>query len=176
MRVLVILFSIATLTACLSTGPINNKKFGNIKEISDLNGKYINRGDSGTKGPPIYLSRIIWPKDARLDHESIKIIVVTTTSNAQLLIKAMQDNSIAKEQIFTEGKDFTIKSGRIHLLREIGGVSNNFAGVTYTSIDLGLDTSGHGKYRTGEAFVGIALLIPFVAHDTTDVRFSKIEE
>ena len=164
------------LTACFSTGPINNEDFVSIRKINDLNGMYKNRGDSGTEGPDIYLSKIIWPNDEDVDHKSIEIVAVRSISEVQLSVKALQDNTIVKEQIFIEGEDFNIRSGRIQLVRDLGGVNDNIAGATYTNVDIGLDASGHGKYRRGETFAGIVLLIPMVAHGTTDVRFIKIEE
>jgi len=176
MRQISIIFCTILLTACFSTQPINNEQFGSISKLSDLNGSYRNLGDSGTEGPEIYLSEIIWPNEESINHSSIEAILVSSVTESQLSVKAMKLNNVIKEQIFIEGKDFNLSSGRIQLVREMGGINDNFAGATYTSAVLGLDASGHGKFQRSETFAGIALMIPIVAQGTTDVKFYKIEK
>ena len=176
MKLFVIVISVMALSGCFSTGPIDNRNFGNIDRISDLNGIYINRGSDGMIGGTYtYLSKIIWPKDNNLHHVEIDKIIVTASDDDKLLVEAMSGDSILKKQLFIKGIDFDIQSGRIQLRRALGGVNDNFAGATYTSISLGLDTSGNGKYRNEETFVGVGLLIPMVVHGTSDVRFSRIK-
>ncbi len=174
MRLISILFCILILPACFSNKPLNNEEFGNINVLSDLNGTYNNKGDSGDEVSGIYLSEIIWPNDESIGHSSIETIIVSSLNETQLSVTAIRQNVAIKKQIFIEGKDFEISSGRIQLIREMGGINDNFAGATYTSAALGLDITGHGKFRRSETFAGIALMIPIVAQGTTDVRFYKI--
>ena len=164
------------LTACISTGPTNNKEFASIGKISDLNGTYLNKGDDGSEGKyEHYLSNILWPNDKSIDHTLIDTIVVSSVSDTQLSVKGLHDNSIVKEQIFIDGKDFKIQSGRIHLSNNFDGAFNLVMGISNRTIDLGIDASGHGKLRREENAVGMAL-IPFVINEKKDVRFLKVEE
>ncbi len=168
---IVILF--ASLAGC-SSAPINNKDFGNITKISDLNGTYLNKGDTGNN-VKIYLSRIVWPNDKTLKHESINSIIVKAINSTQLQVSAIQNQSTIKEQIFTKEIEFNIDSGRINLNRKIEMVNDNMAGLGYQNTVLGIDTLGNGKYVNSGAFVGIALLIPLAVYATEDVRFLRIK-
>ena len=166
------------LSGCFSSGPINNKNFETIKQISKLNGVYKNLGDkeSDSYNYPIYLSKIIWPNDKALNqlYGAIDTISVKSLNSTQLEVIARQGQNIVKKQIFVEGKDFRFHTGRIQLVTEIDGINDNFIGVTHTSIYLGLDQVGNGKYRKSESFAGFALIIPIVAKNVTDVRFIKL--
>lgn len=72
-------------------------------------------------------------------------------------------------------RDFFINSGKIIIKNKLGGINDNFAGITNESIVLGIDKKGNGRLAKSETFAGIALLIPIVAYHSSTYRFKKID-
>lgn len=176
---IVIITVVVNLTGCFSfTEPKNNNDFGKIIKISDLNGIYLNKGDTGNERK-IYLSYIIWNNDKFLKqkHKLIDSIVVKALNQTQLRIQAIQNQSVIKEQIFVKNKDFNIdSSGRINLKSEFEVVNHIALGVGYQRTTLGVDILGNIKHVTSSSFIGTVIVImPFVYHGTEDVRFLKIK-
>ena len=176
---IVIITVVLSLTGCSSfTEPKNNNDFGKITKIIDLNGIYLNKGDTGNERK-IYLSYIIWKNDKSLKqkHKLIDSIVVKALNSTQLRIQAIQNQSIIKEQIFVKNKDFNIdSSGRINLKSGFEFGAHIAIGVEYYSTTLGIDTLGNIKHVKSSSIIGtIMIVIPFIFHGTEDVRFLKIK-
>ena len=165
---------VACLSGCFTSGPEDNASFGNINALADLDGIYQNAGDGGSDSGTLYLSKIVWPKDTTLDHKSIDQIEVRSTNATALTVTARAGGTPVKVQQFEGGKDFTVRSGRIQLRSYLDGANDNFAGVGYIDVDLGLDVKGDGKYRESGTFAGVMLLIPVVAGGHSDTRFVRI--
>jgi hypothetical protein len=163
--------AVIQLSAC-AFGPPNNSGFGNIQGIADLEGMYRNLGEGGISSEKTYLSQVIWPDHH--NHALITSVEVRVSGENALRVTALRDNLRIRESTFVEGEDFSLHSGRIHLKTDFDVANDNIIGAGVSIIDLGIDKQGHGKYRTSGAAAGIALVIPFVAVITEDVRFPKI--
>ncbi|AYQ56694.1 hypothetical protein MS2017_0979 [Bathymodiolus thermophilus thioautotrophic gill symbiont] len=165
---------IVSIAGCF-TAPINNKDFQKIRKIENLNGTYLNKGDAGDERD-IYLSQIIWDNDKLLNHKLIGEIVIKALNSNELQVKAVQNQSTVKKQIFIKGKDFNIDSGKINLQSKISIINDIVIGVQYYNITLGIDTLGDGKYVYSGGGMGLALLvIPIAVYVTEHVRFVKIK-
>ena len=64
------LFLTLLLNGCFASRPLENTDFRPIESLHDLAGTYRNLGEGDEKSGPRYLSAIIWPKSADLDHEA----------------------------------------------------------------------------------------------------------
>ncbi len=174
-----IILSVLMVVACVSSAPISNAEFDTIKSLSDLQGLYRNKGDTGESIPAIYLSRVIWPDDKELNHESIYAVEVLKSGSTQLFVKALSSQAVEKEDRFLLGKDFSLEDGRITIKRE-GGVAGfksgePMLGLYYGSVTLGLDKKGHGKYRSSGSAIGMVfLIVPMAISGQNDVRFERI--
>ena len=76
------------LGGCIASKPPDNVGFGSIGTIRDLEGVYRNRGETGDS--PVNLSRLIWPGDPELDHETIDTIQVIAADESRLIVRARQ--------------------------------------------------------------------------------------
>ncbi|CAB5498323.1 hypothetical protein THERMOT_844 [Bathymodiolus thermophilus thioautotrophic gill symbiont] len=165
---------IVSIAGCF-TAPINNKDFQKIRKIEDLNGTYLNKGDTGDE-IGVHLSRVVWANDRLLNHKLISEIVIKALNSNELQVEAMQGQSIVKKQIFIKGKDFNIDSGKINLRSGFSIINDIVIGVEYHDITVGIDTLGNGKYVNSGAAIGIAILIiPFAIYTVQHVRFVKIK-
>jgi hypothetical protein len=179
-KIKLLLTGFVLIGGCVSVGPTNNVGFGRIERIEDLEGIYNNLGEASSGSGPFYLSKIIWPKDDELDHKNIETIEVRKVTNEILKAKAVTNGAVKKETTYVKGKDFEISGGRIRL--NIGGGiaglkgGEPLVGPYYESAELGLDTSGHGKYRHSFATAGLAyLFLPIAIGGDEDVRFVRLK-
>ncbi|BAV32487.1 hypothetical protein SCL_0163 [Sulfuricaulis limicola] len=169
------------ISGCLSSGPANNTGFGQIKRIEDLEGVYGNLGEASPGRGPFYLSKIIWPKDDELDHKNVENIEVRKITSEMLKVKAVTNGVVKKETTYVKGKDFDINGGRISL-NVGGGIAGlkggePLVGPYYESAELGLDSTGHGKYRQSFATAGLVyLFLPIAIGGNEDVRFVRLEK
>ncbi|MCP4270273.1 MAG: hypothetical protein GY777_32645, partial [Candidatus Brocadiaceae bacterium] len=92
----------------MSTGPVNNLSFSNIKQITELEGIYKNLGEGGSGLSPFYLSTVVWPTDKDFNHESIDKIVVSTMDDKVIIVKAFSGEDLIKEENFEAEKDFKL--------------------------------------------------------------------
>jgi hypothetical protein len=167
------------LIGCVTSNrPTGSADFGSITSLNQLEGIYRNQGETGEGGEGgtryiYYLSAILWPNE-KLDHAVIEIMEVRAVDEKRLVVKAYTGTKLMREEIYMEGKDFTIDSGRIVVKRKLGLATQNAAGPVYESAELGLDLKGHGKYKRTTAFAGIVLLIPLAMSETDEVRFIRI--
>ncbi len=179
MKKYILIIFVSFITCCVSSGPINNAEFDSGGNLSDLQGVYRNKGDAGEGTLPIYLSRVIWADDKELVHENIDTIEVLESENNVLIVKAMSEKKLLKEEQFQLGKDFLFENGSITIDRE-GGVAGfkggePMLGLYYGSTSLGLDQKGHGKLRSSGAAVGMVyLFLPLALGAQDDVRFERI--
>jgi hypothetical protein len=176
------LFSLVLLLGgCITTGPTDNVDFGKIETIRELEGVYQNLGEREQGAPPVYLSRVIWPEAAGIDHAAITAIEVRLLSPNTLGVRASSKDGVEKESTFVEGKDFEIHSGHIRLKQNVGiaGFKSGepVVGPYYERDELGLDRKGHGKLSKQGGFVGLVMmLIPMAIGVSEEVRFIRIDK
>ena len=183
MRVKILcLITVLIVTACVTKrGPINNSDFESTLTLTNLQGTYRNKGDTGSTGYNIYLSKIIWPSDDELNHERVDLIKIKPINDSTLVATALGEGITLKEGQFLLGKDFSFKNGRITINRE-GGVAGfktgePILGLYHGAITLGLDKEGQGKFRSSSGAVGMAyLVVPLAMKAQQDVRFERIEQ
>ena len=166
------------VTGCIQARG-DRTEFGTIKSLNDLQGKYQNRAEGGPVGSsPIFLSMLLWPKEAP-SHAEIETIEVNALDADSLVVRALSNRGVEKESIFSEGEQFSIVKGRIRLRWDFwiaGTRGEPFLGPTYERAELGIDRRGQGKYRKDGAAAGlIFMLIPVVMADSEDYRFPRIE-
>ncbi len=167
------------LIGCVTSNrPTDSVGFGSITSLHQLEGIYRNQGETGESGEGgtgyiYYLSVILWP-DEKLDHTVVKTIEVRAVDEKQLVVKAYAGTKLIREEIYVEGKDFSIDSGRIVVKRKLGLATQGAAGPVYERAELGLDLRGHGKYKRTSTFAGIVLLIPLAMSETDEVRFVRL--
>ena len=159
---------------CVSkVAPVGDAGFKKIQDIKELNGCYKNVGESGNKRKTD-LSYFIW-KDKKIEHKNITTMCVSTIdSNSISLIGKDKNNKTLYTQKYSKGNDFTIESGKITLKNKLGVANDNFAGATYESVVIGLDTEGNGRVQRGDTFAGVALLIPIVMHESIIYKFLRL--
>jgi len=166
------------LCSCISTAPSGNLPFSTIESARDLAGTYRNKGITGEGYPSVYLSKIIWREDKAIVHEEIDAISVVELSPGLLEVKALPITETSKVSHFKEDKDFEIQNGRIILENESGiagfKADEPLVGPYYGRRELGLDASGHGKYKSSFSVAGLVyLVIPIAMGGTDEVRFEK---
>jgi len=164
-----------------NSGPTGSPAFGHVEAIGDLEGVYKNSGEGGAGSQPVYLSALIWPNAADIDHAAVSAIEVKVSGNHTLCVRALGKAGIEKEDTFVEGKDFVLNAGRIRLKQVVGiagfKVGEPLVGPYYESVEIGLDERGHGKYRQRFSAAGLAfVVIPIAIGGSDEVRFVKIGE
>jgi len=167
------------LGGCVTSGPSDSATFGHIEAIGDLEGTYRNLGEGGGGTRPVYLSALIWPDAADIDHAAVVAVEVKASGSDTLCVKALGKDGTEKEGAFVEGKDFVVDAGRIRL-KQVAGIAGfkvgePLVGPYYESIEIGLDERGHGKYRQRFSAAGLAfLVIPIAVDGSDEVLFVKI--
>ena len=152
------------MTGCVvNSRPPNSSDFGYISSLNQLEGVYRNIGEVGPeRNLPFYLSYIVIRDFSSVDHPSIKTIEIRVIGKGIISVKAHGEEKVVKEEIYEEGKDFKIASGRIRIKRDIGFTSEGPAGPYYEVEELGLDVLGHGKYSSASGWVGLLYAIPLL--------------
>lgn len=173
--------AVLLLTGCVTKkGPINNSDFELTNTLDDLQGIYRNKGDTGNSDYDIYLSKIIWPSDASLNHEQIDLLQVEAINKISLMVTAIGDGKTVYKAQFYQGKDFSFENGRIILNHE-GGVAGfktgePLLGLYSGKVILGLDKKDQGKFRSSSRVIGMAyLIVPVAVKAMEDVRFERIK-
>lgn len=167
------------LCSCVIPPEEDSLPFASVDSVQDLAGSYKNRGVSANGKTTAYLSRIIWPADDELDPSTVEVISVAEAGPGVLEVKALAGGEVQKTGRFVEGEDFTIQGDTITLERHVGmaglEIGEPLVGPVMEQRTLGLDTSGHGKYRKSTGFVGMVfLLIPVAGSVGEDVRFERL--
>lgn len=172
-----------SLLACASfNGPRDSVSFRQITSLSELDGLYQNRPNTGQECD-IYspsLSKLIWPDNAISNHFHQQVIAVKVKAedNETLLVTAHGRQGILKTSRFKQGKDFNFKDGRIRF--SITGIHSEKGspglGLETKVIELGIDQKGRGKYRRDEAFLGtLFIFFPAAFIDTKDMYFKPVD-
>jgi len=185
-RARMLLILAALLPGCGASMPPNNVGFARLSTIRDLQGSYENRGElaEGVNSGPRYLSAVIWPEAngtglgrPDIPHARIETIVVEVVGDTALLVRALAGDEVVKEETYVQGRDFQFQSGRLVLRRGYRsdvGRDSPVLGGTHTSVELGLDEQGQGKYKMTETSAGLAyLVIPFIGGQTWEARFVR---
>lgn len=169
----IILLLFLTLWGCSRhIAPENNKDFQRSTELSHIAGTYKNFGD-----PTGSLSNILWGDE--VPHGGIELIQVSVYGK-HVVVNAIKNECVFYSQEYIEGKDFKIKQGKITLNKDVAilsrGAGDPLAGPSIHTIELGLDTEGHGKYQSREYLAGlIFMMVPVAGSDTTDIRFTRVK-
>ena len=179
-KLLPLLLIAVLVSGCSTVKPPDDIDFGSVHSINDLAGNYQNLGEKTSQKSRFrtYLSRIIWPNDESINHETIVSVEVKVIDSHTLYVTAHTKDGVAKEDTFVAGKNFELRSGRIYLKQKIAmpGAQVPVAGVYYESVVLGLDKKGHGKYQENFAITGLAfMLIPIAYGESENVRFVRIK-
>ncbi len=180
-KVFPILYLMCVLTYACATVPSNNVDFATIESVYDLEGSYRNQGEQKAgEYLPVMLSAVIWPKESTLKHKEIKLIKVRALDSTSIVVSAISENKIEKEETFIEGKHFTLTKGRIRLRHGFGlhgaTAEDPLAGPYYGSVELGIDQKGQGKLMTKEVTVGlIYFIIPIGYAGSDEIRFRRVE-
>jgi len=170
----------ALLSGCFTTGPVDNLPFGEIDQLSDIDGVYENSGESGLA--PLWLSQLIWPDAEDLNHDGIERIEVRAMDDVTVAVTATATNAaIVIHETFVEGEDFDFSNGAIQLHRRVEGApldpESPVLGIGYETVTLGLDQAGDGKYRSEGVFAGtLFVIIPVAIGGSDDVRFRRVAD
>ena len=181
MRLLISAFISLIIGGCaFHEGPKDNHEFIKITSPHQLDGVFKNEGD-----PNGQLSRIIWSGDTlgvnengnEILHHEIDLISVSSIEKS-LIVKAIIESCVVAEKEYVLGKDFEIKNGKISWIKDVSlltrGPGDPLVGPGYSWEDIGIDTEGNGKFRTGEYYAGLVYLIfPVALSGKTDIRFEK---
>ena len=173
------------LLGCFAQKPPRNVGFARLSTIRDLQGSYENLGEGAKDNRGVrYLSAVIWPDTngtgvgrSDIHHASIVTIVVEAVGDTALFVRALRSDGVEKEETFVRGRDFQFQSGRLLLRRGVNssiGPDSPILGASHTSVELGLDEKGQGKYKMTESAAGLAyLFIPVAGRQTWEVRFVR---
>lgn len=171
--------SILVLNSCVGkSAPENDVGFEKIKQLTDLNGCYINKAECEKGSINRYLSTHILP-GSDISPKKIKHICIRALNNTKLKVSAKSYKlSNLIEKTYTLNQDFKISSGKIKLKSRtentLDGTGNaNVLGMMHESISLGIDLNGNGKYNSSSTG-GILLPIPVIMHLDESCRFRKI--
>ncbi|MDZ4185858.1 MAG: hypothetical protein U1D97_12895 [Desulfuromonadales bacterium] len=161
------------------SAPPDNVDFLSVESLSELEGVYRNLGERDSDSQPVYLSSLIW-KSTDIAHSAVTAVEVTVRDADTLVVKALPDGSIEKEETFVRGRDFRIQQGRIQLIKRWAllnyGADDVLVGPRYEISELGLDAKRDGKFSSRGAGAGlIFLLFPFAFHGSEEVRFIRLD-
>lgn len=166
-----------------SAAPADDVEFADLHDLRQLDGGYRNRGVSAPDAAnPVFLSTVVFPSAAALDHEAIDIIDVRARDASTLVVKAIdaRGNTVATAE-YVEGQDFALRNGRVRLRREgalLGAAPDDpLVGPRKETVEIGLDLRRAGKYRRSFSGAGLVyLLVPVAIRDTEDVRFERVAD
>jgi len=177
----ILLSALLFLGGCASTTatPEDNRPFASVSRLQEISGVYQNRGESDERYRPMYLSALLWPDDASLNHDDIDTITVVQTAADVVEVTARMGRQTIKAGRYVEGEHFRIEGGRLLLGTKAGiaGLKTGepLLGAYRQVIELGLDTAGQGKARQHVTAAGLAfLLIPVATDSTEEVRFLRL--
>jgi len=161
--------------------PDRNKPFSETYDLKEYEGTYKNRGE-----PYGFLSRVLWGGDyspfsasvsmGKNQDEDIKFIQINV-KDKKIILSAIGEKCVLFTKVYLEGTDFNINDGQINLTSNIGHTlddRNVVIGVKSHSVSIGLDTDGHGKFKSSGSDIGLAyFIIPVAVGGTEEVRFRK---
>jgi hypothetical protein len=168
------------LSACIfHSAPPDNVEFQPVESLKDFEGVFRNLGERGPGEKPVYLSYLIW-NSREIPHHTITTIEVRVPDADSLIVRALRNGQVEKEDTFIRERDFKIRNGRIQLGRQWAllnyGGDDPTVGPRYEIYEMGLDAKGDGKYRSRASFAGlIFMLFPAAISSSDEVRFIKLE-
>lgn len=174
----VLVFCLHVSGCSYHSAPPDNVDFLPVENLIEFEGVYLNLGEGGSQGKPVYLSSLIW-NSRDLDHSTFTAVEVQVADTDTLAVRALRDDQIVKEETFVREKDFRIHQGKIQLHRRWAlfnyGGDDVLVGPRYEIYELGLDENRDVKYRSRSAGAGlIFLLFPVAISDTHEVRFLRL--
>ena len=183
MKLLSMLFLLAALmsmTGCASYVPPDNVDFAVVNDIGDFCGTYANQGIGEKSDAPnkriIYLSSLFWPALDNKQNALISKVEISRFDGNSVFVRAIGANGVEKEAAFVRGRDFDLENGRICLSRQ-WGLPSPIVGIGYKTSYIGLDVRKDGKYKERTSAAGLlALLIPFAASVSGEVRFERLAD
>lgn len=97
--------------------------------------------------------------------------------DASIDIKAWRESKLEKESVFLAGKQFEFHSGQIILKSGPSGyVGDGGLGIGTSSVTLGLDVNGQGKYQRNETGAVMAMfIVPIAIRDGGECSFERID-
>jgi len=152
MRKLVVLITVFLL-GCITAAPKDNQPYAKLNKLSEISGVYSNIGESeslilGDARNVPELSYRIWGDDMDVPHDSIEKIIVSVVSDNEINVRAIAGEKVVRTSQFELGKDFEVLNDRVRIHKSMswlgGGAGSLYAGPVYTTVDLGIDTSGDG--------------------------------
>jgi len=174
-----ILFSTLIVGCMLSSSPKGDTGFADVEKIESLTGCFRNTGE-GEEGKR-YLSAAIWPGDAT-PHKQVTAIRVDFEKPSSLRVTAIGTGGKIKEQLFVEGKDFHLASGKIKTKSDpifsfAYPAGNVFIGVGYETQVLGVDERGNARLQEAGGLAGTAfLIIPIAGYGRDAFIFPRIPD
>lgn len=174
----VLVFCLQVSGCSYHSAPPDNVAFLPVENLLEFAGIYRNLGEGGPQGKPVYLSSLIW-NSRDLDHSTFTAVEVQVADANTLVVRALSEDKIAREETFVREKDFRIEQGRIQLLWRWAlfnyGGDDVLVGPRYELSELGLDVNRDVKYSSRAAGAGlIFLLFPVAISDTQEVRFLRL--
>ena len=179
-----ILISLVFVLASCSIGsikPHNNKDFAEINDLKEYEGTYKNRGE-----PKGYLSKVLWGENHnpfKLGSSSLKYpdrnikYIQVKVKNRKFTISAVGKECEYFSKEYKKDIDFKITNGQIELISKIGNTldgRNVVVGIKSSTVVLGLDTEGNGKFKRSRSEVGMAyMILPVAVGSTEELRFKK---
>jgi hypothetical protein len=163
------------------TKPQQDFNFSKISDLNQIKGIYRNPGD-----PKGFLSQVLWNNANITDnlgrkvlHNEIEFIQVSSKDNF-VTVNAIKDNCIIYTKKYELNKDFKIIDGRIIIKDEshplTRGDGDVVLGPSSEKIELGLDTEGHGKFKSKINVVGLVyMMIPLIVSEDITIRFKKMD-
>lgn len=179
-RCLWLLLFCLLLSGCIfRSAPPDNVGFQPVESLKEFEGVFRNLGESGSEGQPVYLSYLIW-KSQDIPHHAVTAVEVRVPDADTLVVRALRNDQIEKEDTLIRERDFKIRNRRIRLNRQWAllnyGGDDPTVGPRYEIYEIGLDAKGAGKYRSRASFAGLIFMIfPAVISDTEEVRFIMLE-
>lgn len=176
-RPLLVLGVACSLAGCFAIRPPQNLPFRRIGDLAELDGTYVNHGDSGKSEGSTYLSGLIW-RTMRTDHRTIDAIEVRSAGDSALSLRAVAGGTSVSETTLVRGKDFRLVKGRLSIRHGCGfpiGPDTPGLFVTHGTIEFGLDRAGNGKYQNRGEILGLVfMVVPIVGHGSTEARFRRL--
>lgn len=149
--------------------------------LEAIAGTYRNSGTTTTGGTAsARLSRLIWPEDKSLAHDSVALIEVQVLAERRLRVRASDaTGQLLKVGEYEQGRDFqfTGRSLRLAPRSQMVGLKSGepMVGVADGWVEFGLDQQGQGKARRTESATGLVYgFIPLSLGAAHDLRFARV--
>ncbi len=167
------------LSACVSK-PDGMGEVAKVNNLGQLEGTYLNQPTEAGS----HLSWILFPRDKNNNApygSNFKYIKVTKINEKQLRVIGLNDrNEALRNEIFTEGDDFTFENGEIKLKSDTRVLDykagDYFLGVTHDTNSFVLNEKGDAVYKNEGGGAGLLLFppMPIAAKGTDYFQYKKL--